>query len=99
MFYSWQKENLILQVYIQPKASREEIGGEHNKALKIKITAAPVDGKANKQITKLLAKRFAVPIKRVELIKGEKSRLKTFRINQPKQLISGVEYENSISNE
>ena len=46
-WYHWDGENLILSVQVQPKSSRDEIVGPHNDCLKVRITAPPIDGKAN----------------------------------------------------
>ncbi|MDW3203647.1 DUF167 family protein, partial [Vibrio sp. 1865] len=49
----WQDgEDIVLKLYIQPKASRDKIVGLHGEELKIAITAPPVDGKANAHLTK-----------------------------------------------
>lgn len=79
----WQDDDLILTVYIQPRASRDEISGWHDKGLKIRLTAPPVDGAANKQLLKFIAKQFKVPASRVRILKGETSRHKTLSIHKP----------------
>ncbi|OGT30069.1 MAG: YggU family protein [Gammaproteobacteria bacterium RIFCSPHIGHO2_12_FULL_35_23] len=90
MFYIWQQNNLILKVYVQTKASKDELVGEYADSLKIKIIAPPLEGKANQYLQKFLAKQFAVPLQNVELIKGEKAKKKTFLIKSPQQLIAGI---------
>lgn len=84
----WRREgdDLILTLRIQPKASRDEVCGEHGEAIKIRITAPPVEGKANAHLIQLLAKRFKVPKSRVTLISGESSRDKVVRIASPEEL-------------
>jgi len=79
----WRGETLILQVYIQPRASRDEVIGWHEKGLKIRLKAAPVDGQANKHLIKLLAKAFKVTMQNVRLLRGESSRQKTLSIERP----------------
>ncbi|MCW9025286.1 MAG: DUF167 family protein [Gammaproteobacteria bacterium] len=81
---------LILQIYVQPKASKDEISGLHNGHLKIRITAPPVDGKANAHLRKFLARIFKVPQSRVELTRGTNSRQKQFQIRQPRALPSEI---------
>lgn len=84
--YRWEGENLILLVHIQPRASQTGIVGIHNDRLKIKITAAPVDGQANAEVYKLLAKLFGVAKSRIVLLSGQTSRDKSFRIPSPPKL-------------
>jgi hypothetical protein len=84
--YRWEGENLILLVHIQPRASQTGIVGIHNERLKIKITAAPVDGQANAEVYKLLAKLFGVAKSRIVLLNGQTSRDKSFRIPSPPKL-------------
>lgn len=84
--YNWQGNDLHLQIYLQPRASKDEIIGPHGDALKIRITAAPVDGKANQHLCRFLAKIFAVPIGQVELHSGHHSRNKCVIIHNPQHL-------------
>jgi uncharacterized protein (TIGR00251 family) len=67
-------------VRIVPRASRSEIVGEHDGALRIRIAAPPVEGAANRELTRLLAKQFKVPQTSVEIISGTSSKHKTIRI-------------------
>lgn len=84
--YSWQGDTLLLSVYVQPRASRDEIAGLHDNELKIRITAPPVDGKANAHLIKFLAKSFGVSRSRIQLLGGESSRHKRLAIQQPGQI-------------
>jgi uncharacterized protein len=67
-------------VRIQPRASRDEIVGEHQDALKIRLTAPPVDDRANEALRKLLASRLNVPLAAVRIAAGERSRTKRIEI-------------------
>ena len=89
--YSWQGENLILHCQIQPKASNDEIVGIHGDRLKIRITAPPVDGKANEHIIKMFSKLCKVPKGNIEILQGELGRQKTLRVCAPKILPSFVD--------
>lgn len=78
-----QQGNLLLKLYIQPKASRDQFIGLHGDELKVAITAPPVDGKANAYLTKFLAKQFKVPKSQVQIVKGLQSRHKQVHIEAP----------------
>lgn len=69
-----------LSVRIQPNASKNEVVGIIDEVLKIKINAPPVDGKANKECIKFLAKALNVSKSHVSIIAGEKARAKVVRI-------------------
>lgn len=89
-WFEWKGEELWLSLRIQPRASRDEITGPHGNALKVRITAPPVDGKANTHLIKYLAKAFGVSRTQVEMISGRTARDKQIRIRSPKQLPEGV---------
>lgn len=79
----FQGSDLLLALYIQPKASRDQVVGLHGCEIKLAITAPPVDGKANAHIQKLLAKLFQVSKSQVCVHKGELSRHKQLLITAP----------------
>ena len=91
-FYHWQGNDLILSVRLQPKASRNEIAGVQDNQLKVRLTAPPVDGKANSALCKFIAKRFAVANSQVTLLSGAQHRQKRLLIHSPKQLITGIKH-------
>lgn len=64
-------------VRVQPRASRSEIVGEYNGAIKIRLTAPPVDGAANDALVELLARALAVAPRNVSIVSGASSRTKT----------------------
>jgi uncharacterized protein (TIGR00251 family) len=72
---------VTLRIRVQPRASRTELAGEHGGAIKLKIAAPPVDGKANEQCRRFLAKLLDVSAGSVEIIKGDSSRDKVIRIH------------------
>lgn len=77
-----EKDNaLIFQVRVIPRSSRSEIVGEYDGALKIKLASPPVDGAANAELVKLLAKEFDVSKSRVEILGGQTSKLKQIKIS------------------
>jgi uncharacterized protein len=68
--YSEKDRGLTLSVRIVPRASRSEIVGEYNGALRIRISAAPVDGAANRELIRLLAKTFKLPQNSIAIVSG-----------------------------
>ena len=71
-----------VEVRVIPRAKRDEVAGERAGRLLVRTTAAPVDGKANAAVRKLVAAHFGVPTRAVEVIAGERSRDKTLRVNR-----------------
>ncbi len=67
---------MLLAVHVQPRASRNGLLGIHDQALKLAITAPPVDSKANKAVIAFLASFFKIPKKRIVLHSGQQSRRK-----------------------
>lgn len=77
-------DGLVFSVYVQPRSSKAAIVGDHQNALKIKLTAPPVGGAANKQCIQVLAKALDLPKSAVKIITGQAARRKQIRI-QPMQ--------------
>lgn len=71
---------LHLTVHVQPGAKTTACAGIHGDALKIRLAAPPVDGKANQALITWLAKTLACPQNTIELIRGQSSRRKTLSI-------------------
>jgi hypothetical protein len=67
-------------VRVQPRASRDEIVGQQQDALKIRLTAPPVDDRANLALRELLAARLKVPRTAVRIASGERSRIKRIEV-------------------
>ncbi|PSJ16325.1 DUF167 domain-containing protein [Nitrosomonas supralitoralis] len=84
---SWYRydeaHNLVLTLHIQTGAKITEAAGLHGDALKIKLAAAPVEGKANSALIKFIAWHFGVPMRQVILKQGDKSRRKIIMIHRP----------------
>lgn len=78
--YSHQGRTLTFAVRVAPRASRSEISGEHDGALRVRIAAPPVDGAANRELTRVIASALKVPQNAVEIIAGTSSRNKTIRV-------------------
>ena len=81
---------MILHVHVQPRASHDEFAGRYGDTIKVRITAPPVDGKANAHLIKFLAREFGVAPAAVELLSGETGRRKRFRIRAPRVVPAGV---------
>jgi hypothetical protein len=71
---------VTLRLHIQPGAKKTEVVGLHGEALKIRLAAPPVDGKANACLIGFIADRLGVAKAAVELLSGESSRAKRLRI-------------------
>ena len=68
-------------VRVMPRASKSEIVGEHDGALKVRLAAVPVDGAANEELVKLLAKKFGVAKKDVNITSGQTSKIKQVSVS------------------
>ena len=74
------KDGVTFRVRVQPRASKNQLAGVMDGALKVRLTAPPVDGEANEACLKYLARLLGVPVKSVQLISGHTGRNKTFRV-------------------
>src|SRR3954465_10855657 len=75
---------LTFEVRVVPRASRSAVAGEHGGALKVRVAAPPVEGAANEELTRLLAKAFGVAARDVEVLSGHASKTKRVRVNGAK---------------
>ena len=78
-------EGIVLKVVVQPRGARNEIVGLQGDALKIKLTAPPVEGAANKMCVEFLAKSLTVRKSDVEIIQGQSSRSKKVLVRSTTQ--------------
>jgi uncharacterized protein (TIGR00251 family) len=83
-------EGVTFYVQLQPRASRDAIEGEYADALKIRLTAPPVDNRANEALVLLLAQRLNVPRAAVRIVGGKKSRRK-------RVVVAGVKREHVLA--
>ena len=72
---------VTFRLRVQPRAARDEVAGEHNGAIKLRISAPPVEGRANDACRRLIAKLVGVSPSRVEIIAGESSKDKVIRVH------------------
>lgn len=92
---AWYRRNgdvLTLTLHVQPGAKRTEVAGLHGEALKIRLAAPPVEGRANEALLKFIAESFGVPLRQVELKQGGQSRHKVVAITG-----SNMEPENLLA--
>lgn len=83
-WYRRSGETTSLILHIQPGAKRSEVAGLHGGALKIRLAAPPVEGRANEALLKFIAERFDIPMRQVELKQGGQSRHKVVVITGSK---------------
>jgi uncharacterized protein (TIGR00251 family) len=72
---------VVVQILVQPRASRSKVVGIHDGAFKIQLTSAPVDGAANKDLIGMLAKKIGVAKSDIEILSGQTGRRKRIRIH------------------
>ena len=80
----WYRQNdncITLTLHVQPGAKKTAVAGLHGEALKIRLAAPPVEGRANEALLRFIADTFKVPLRNVELKQGEQSRHKRVEIH------------------
>ena len=96
-WFSWDGNDLILRLRIQPKASHDAFIAPYGEdSYKVAITAPPVDGKANEHLIRFLAKKFGLPRAKVSLEAGSKSRTKSVRLKSPTLLPIALEESTDV---
>lgn len=76
---------VLITLYVQPRSSKNEIKGLHGDALKLRITAPPVDDAANRMCIEFLAKYLGLPKSSLEIISGKNSRKKKLLYTTPSE--------------
>lgn len=84
MWYRRNGDTVTLTLHVQPGAKRSEIAGLHGDALKIRLAAPPVEGRANDALLRFIADLFGVPTRQVELRQGGQSRHKVVAVDGSK---------------
>ena len=79
-WYRCNGDVLTLTLHIQPGAKRTDVAGLHGEALKIRLAAPPIEGRANEALLKFIAEAFGVPLRQVELKQGGQSRHKVVAV-------------------
>lgn len=91
-WYRRSGDVLTLTLHVQPGAKRTEVAGLHGDALKIRLAAPPIEGRANEALLRFIAESFGVPLRQVELKQGGQSRHKVVAVSgsmtAPESLLS-----------
>ncbi|HTN94662.1 MAG TPA: DUF167 domain-containing protein [Gallionella sp.] len=94
--HTWYRRNgevITLSLHVQPGAKFSEVAGLHGEALKIRLAAPPIEGRANDALLKFIAGLFAVPLRNTELEQGARSRHKVVTVTgsriRPESLLTG----------
>lgn len=92
---SWitpSKDGVVIQIHATPRASRSQVQGLHGDALKVRLQAPPVDGKANEALIDFIAGKFGIPSRRVVLVSGQTGRQKRIAVQgmTPDQAIQAL---------
>jgi uncharacterized protein len=74
-------DEVTLKIYLQPKSSKNEIVGPFRDGIKVKVTAPPIEGKANDELIRFLAKKWSIPASHIQIVRGHHSREKTIKIS------------------
>lgn len=91
MFVQETPDGVVVKVKVQPRSSRNHIAGLLGDALKVNLTAPPVDGEANEALVKYFAGLFKVPRSSIHIISGHTGRNKLIRFDGcDKNRISGI---------
>ena len=78
--HSLRNGQVVFKVQVVPRSSRSEVVGEHNGALRVRIAAPPVDGAANEELIRILAKTFDVSRGALKILSGHSGKLKQIGI-------------------
>ena len=80
MWHHCEGDIITLVLHVQPGAKRSEIAGLHGDALKIRLAAPPIEGRANEALLRFIADLFNVPLRNIELKQGGQSRHKRVEV-------------------
>jgi len=74
------KDGVTVEVKVEPRSSKAGIAGVLGGVLKVKLTSAPVDGAANRQLIEVLSREFGIKKGAISIIRGERSKNKVIKI-------------------
>lgn len=80
-WYQRSGDVITLVLHVQPGAKQTSVAGLHGEALKIRLAAPPIEGRANEALLRYIADRFGVPLRNVELKQGGQSRHKRIAVS------------------
>lgn len=80
----------LFDIYVQPGAKKTEVTGKHDGRLKIRLKAAPIEGKANQELINFFANFFKLRKQDISITQGEKSRYKTVLISATPEVIQQI---------
>lgn len=89
-WFRWRGATLILTLRIQPDARRNAFAGLHDGALKVRVMAPPIEGRANRELIEFLAEAFGTAKTNVSLLRGASGRNKTASIHAPVRIPAEV---------
>ncbi len=75
------EDGVVIEVMVQPRASRDQIVGLHGDAIKIRLTAPPAEGKANAALIAFLSKKLGVPKSSITILRGKAGRRKSITVS------------------
>jgi hypothetical protein len=78
-----KQDGLLFKIFVLPRSSKNMISGIYGDAVKLKLTAPPVDGAANKMCVKFLAKHLNIPKSCLEIVSGHTGRTKIVFVRLP----------------
>lgn len=78
--YKNDRQYIVINIKVEPRSSHPGIAGPYGEGLKVKLTSPPVEGRANEELIEILAKKFGISKKDVEIISGKKSKNKIVRL-------------------
>lgn len=80
-------QRVVLDISVSPNAKKTELVGRHDGALRIRLSAPPVDGAANEALRKWLAKELGIPQNQIELLRGASGRRKQWALRIEPQIV------------
>ena len=90
-----EADGVSFEVRVQPRSSRTEISGVQDGALRVRLTAPPVDGAANRQCVELLSRKMKIPKRAIRIASGASARRKRLKVlgmsmKEVKNILSGM---------